>query len=77
MKHGVVVGPNFEISGSSFNLDCMLDAKEVRRYLLYWDSMVYAFPNKLGEPNLGAMPDLTYLHDLGILSLKNIPVTTG
>lgn len=75
MSHGVVVSPNFEINGSEFKLNCALDDVDIRRYLLYWDRMTYAFPNGLGKPNLDTLLDLKYLHDIDVLTLEDIPVT--
>ena len=76
MSHGIVVCPNFEFSGQNIKLFCFLDGIEIRRNLLYWDNIAYAFPNGLGKPNLDAMPDLKYLHDHKLLTLEDISVLT-
>lgn len=76
MKHGVVVCPNVRVEGRNFNFDCSLDAKEMRRHLLYWDEMVYAHANEMGKPNFDYLHDLKHLHDVGILSIEDIRVTT-
>ncbi len=76
MKHGVVVCPIVKVEGNNFELNCSLDAKELRRHLLYWDMMAYVYPNEMGKPNFDSLHDLKYLYDIGILSLDDIRVTT-
>lgn len=76
MNHGVVVCPQMVAEGNNISLDCSLDAKELRRHLLYWDKMVYAYANELGKPNFDSLHDLRYLHDIGILSLEDVKVAT-
>lgn len=76
MKHGVVVCPTVQIEGKNFTFDCSLDDKELRRHLLYWDEIAYAYANEMGKPNFGALQDLSYLHDIGILRLLDIDVTS-
>ena len=48
----------------------------MRRHLLYWDEMAYAYANGMGKPNFDSLHDLGYLYDLGILSLQDVSVTT-
>ena len=76
MSHGIVVCPNFEFSGQNVNFNCFLDEIEIRRNLLYWDNIAYAFPNGFGKPNLDVMTDLKYLHDQKLLTLEDISVST-
>ena len=77
MKHGIVVCPTVAVNGGNFNLDCSLNSKEMRRHLLYWDEMAYAYANGVGKPNFDSLHDLKYLHDVGILSLQDVTVTTA
>ena len=76
MQHGVVVCPTMKAEGKNVNLDCSLDSKELRRHLLYWDRIAYAYANEMGKPNFDALHDLRYLRDVGILTLEDIRVTT-
>lgn len=76
MEHGVVVCPTIKTEGNNFNLSCSLEAKELRRHLLYWDKIAYAYANEIGKPNFDSLHDLRYLHDIGILTLEDIEVTT-
>ena len=59
MKHGVVVSPTIESDGNNFKVDCSLGAMETRRHLLYWDEIVYAYPNGVGNLH-SADPDRTF-----------------
>ncbi|GBE44964.1 hypothetical protein BMS3Bbin11_00043 [bacterium BMS3Bbin11] len=76
MKHGIVVCPTVAVEGKNFNFDCTLDAKEMRRHLLYWDEIAYAYANEMGKPNFEHLLDLSYLRDVGVLSLQDIRITT-
>ena len=72
---GVVVCPTYQIEGNNFSLNADVSAQELRRYLLYWDRIAYAFPNGFGAPNLDALHDLRFLNQEGLLSLHDTRVT--
>ena len=73
---GVVVCPTYRFEGRSLSLDCDVPAQDIRRYLLYWDRIAYAFPNGFGAPNLDALHDLRFLEQENLLSLHDTVVTT-
>ena len=76
MIRGVVICPRFAVTGRNIELNCDIKPTELRRYLLYWDKIAYAYPNGLGKPNLDALHDLGFLSEVGVLSLYDIPVGT-
>lgn len=73
---GVVICPTYQIDGRNVSLNCNVPAQDLRRYLLYWDRIAYAFPNGFGAPNLDALQDLRFLEQEGLLSLHDTKVTT-
>jgi len=73
---GVVVCPSITISDRNVALNAGLSSQDLRRYLLYWDRIAYAYPNGFGKPNLDALQDLAYLEQEGLLSLHDTHVTT-
>lgn len=72
---GVVVCPTYLIGERRLSLSSDVPAQDIRRYLLYWDRIAYAFPNGFGAPNLDALLDLKYLSQEGLLSLHDTTVT--
>lgn len=74
---GVVICPKFAVTGPNFELNCDVEATALRRYLLYWDKIAYAYPNGLGKPNFNALLDLGFLSEIGVLSLHDVPVSTS
>ena len=75
-SRGIVICPRFSASGKNIELNCDIKPEDLRRYLLYWDKIGYAFPNGLGKPNLDSLNDLRYLSEVGVLSEYDIPVST-
>jgi hypothetical protein len=51
--------------------------QDLRRYLLYWDRLAYAYPNGFGAPNLDALHDLRFLEGEGLLRFRDVPVTAA
>jgi Family of unknown function (DUF6236) len=76
-KRGIVICPKFASTGPDFELNCDVESTALRRFLLYWDKIAYAYPNGLGKPNFSALRDLGFLSDCGVLSLHDIPVSTA
>jgi hypothetical protein len=72
---GVVVCPTYRIDGRNVSLTADVPAQDLRRYLLYWDRIAYAFPNGFGAPNLDALHDLNFLKQEGLLTLHDTSVT--
>ncbi len=73
---GVVICPKFAVTGRKIELSCDVEPTALRRYLLYWDKVAYAYPNGLGKPNFDALHDIRFLSEYGVLSLHDIPVGT-
>jgi hypothetical protein len=74
---GVVVCPRYEMQGKNVSLNSLVLPQDMRRYLLYWDRIAYAYPNGFGKPNLDASPDLQFLEREGLLTLCDTKVTTA
>jgi len=74
---GIVICPKFAVTGPDFELNCDVEPTALRRFLLYWDKIAYAYPNGLGKPNFDALRDLGFLSDCGVLSLHDISVSTA
>lgn len=69
-KHAI----NIENDGS-FSLDGRVRREDLKRYLFYWDKVIYPVVNGFG-PNLAVMPDLRHLERNGILSLEEVNFPT-
>lgn len=77
MHRGVVLCPTYSIEGRNVHLTTEVPSQDLRRYLLYWDRLAYAFPNGFGKPNLEALPDLQFLIDAGLLSLRDVTLAAS
>ena len=72
-----MICPKFAVAGPNFELNCDVEPTALRRYLLYWDKVAYAYPNGLGKPNFDHLRDLGFLSEYGVLSLHDISVGTA
>ncbi|MBX3670459.1 MAG: hypothetical protein KF778_18820 [Rhodocyclaceae bacterium] len=77
MQRGIVVCPSYTLDGHTVRLTCDVPPQDLRRYLLYWDRLAYAYPNGFGAPNLDALHDLRFLKDEGLLTLRDVRVTAA
>lgn len=71
-KRGVVVSPTISNS-QGFHFSGEIDVDQLKRLLLYWDSLSYMAMGGVG-PNLKTLPDLDFLHREGVLNVLHIPV---
>ena len=75
IERGIVTCPKIGVSGGNFLLDSGINQDDLRRYLLYWDKLAFAYPNGLGKPNLDALSDMQYLSDNNFISFHDVPVS--
>lgn len=74
MQHGIITKHTLNIQDNKFKISGMLDPHDVKRYLLYWDQIIYPSVNGLG-PNLSISPDLEYLENEGIIIVEEVEVS--
>ena len=74
MQSGVITKHTANINNDGgFTLDGSLKPEDVKRYLLYWDKIIYPVVNGLG-PNISMLPELSHLESNGILLLEEVSV---
>ena len=74
MQSGVITKHTANVNNDGgFTLDGSLKPEDVKRYLLYWDSIIYPVVNGLG-PNLSSIPELAFLESNDILILEEVSI---
>lgn len=71
---GIITKHTVNTTGRNFSVSGAIDLRELKRYLLYWDQIIYPTMNGFG-PNLDSLPNLKYLNDNGILVLEDVTVS--
>lgn len=74
MQSGIVTKHTVNIAGNNIRISGDIYPKDVKRYLLYWDKIIYPTVNGIG-PGISRNPDLEYLQKEGIISTDEITVS--
>lgn len=76
MQSGIITKHTVNVAGNNIRISGDISPKDVKRYLLYWDKIIYPTVNGIG-PGISSNPDLEYLQKEGIISTDEIAVSVN